>query len=52
MSQTNCNQATANNKKTYHSPQLRKFGKVSDLTLTNQTFIGSDGGSGLNQYAS
>ncbi|MGD1912323.1 MAG: hypothetical protein ACFB2X_16145 [Rivularia sp. (in: cyanobacteria)] len=52
MSQIDCNQATANNKKTYHSPQLKKFGKVSELTLTTQTFVGSDGGSGINQYSS
>lgn len=40
------------NQKEYHRPKLRKFGNVSDLTFTFQTFVGSDGGSGINQYAS
>lgn len=37
MSQTTPNQATAANKKAYHTPQLRKFGKVSELTFTTGT---------------
>jgi hypothetical protein len=46
MSQTTPNQATAANKKAYHTPQLRKFGKVSELTFSNSTPSGSlDGGS-------
>lgn len=57
MSQKTTNQATTNqvtttNKKPYHTPQLKKLGDVSDLTLTTSSFSGSDGGSGINQYAS
>ncbi len=55
MSQIDCNQVTANNKKTYHSPQLKKFGKVSELTLTNAppaVAAGNDGGSSPNFYVS
>jgi hypothetical protein len=57
MSQTTTNKeattaTTANNKKPYHSPQLKKLGDVSELTHTTQSFSGSDGGSGLSQYAS
>lgn len=35
MSQTTTEQANAAKKKPYHSPQLRKFGNVNELTTTN-----------------
>lgn len=54
MSQTTSNQANTANQKEYHTPKLRKFGNVSDLTLTNAPppFSGNDGGSFPNFYAS
>lgn len=50
MSQNQATQA----KKPYHTPELKKFGSVSDLTLTNDAFAPNpDGGSGFpNLYAS
>lgn len=33
MSQSN--QATTENQKPYHTPQLRKFGNIKDLTLAS-----------------
>ena len=55
MSQIDCNQATTNNKKKYHSPQLKKFGKVSELTLSNTAgdfSLPTDGGSFPGIYSS
>ncbi|WP_017718221.1 hypothetical protein [Kamptonema formosum] len=54
MSQTTPNQANAANKKAYHTPQLRKFGNVSELTFTNITNSSGnpDGGSLPAVYAS
>lgn len=52
MSQTTHNEANTANQKEYHSPKLRKFGNVSELTLSN-AFSGnpsSDGGSFPNSY--
>ena len=55
MSQTTSNQANITaNKKPYHTPQLQKFGSVSDLTLTMPRPAPNlgDGGTFFNQYAS
>jgi hypothetical protein len=53
MSQTTPNPVTAANKKAYHTPQLRKFGKISELTFSNSSpSVNTDGGSFPNRYAS
>lgn len=52
MSQTTPNKTLKSGKRLYHSPKFDKLGKVSELTLTSTTFVGSDGGSGIFQYAS
>jgi hypothetical protein len=45
MSQASTNNINSSSKKAYHSPQLRKFGNVSELTLTvNNPFNPGDGG--------
>lgn len=48
------NQTSNTEKKPYHTPELKKFGSVSDLTLTSPGVPGdpTDGGGGFNQYAS
>ena len=48
------NQDNIANLREYHSPKVRKFGSVSDLTLTNPGVFGdpTDGGGGFNQYGS
>lgn len=52
MSQISTNESTNVNQKPYHTPQLRKFGNIEELTLTTTSFVGSDGGSGISQYGS
>lgn len=53
MSQTT-NQPNTAKKKPYHTPQLQKFGNVSELTLTNVfgTNPAGDGGTFPASYAS
>lgn len=53
MSQTT-NQPNTAKKKPYHTPQLQKFGNVSELTLTNVfgTNSAGDGGTFPASYAS
>ena len=46
MFQTTSNQGNTANQKEYHTPKLRKFGNVSDLTFTaTNDFTKMDGGS-------
>jgi hypothetical protein len=54
MSQVSTKETNSASKKAYHSPQLRKFGNVSDLTLTSPGTPADpkDGGGGFNQYNS
>ncbi len=49
MSRVTNNQERPSNQKDYHSPKLRSFGKVSDLTLTNNPGGGCAIRSGVNQ---
>ncbi|MDJ1168795.1 hypothetical protein PMG71_05100 [Roseofilum sp. BLCC_M154] len=52
MSATDSNQANLANNRPYHTPKLKKFGSVSDLTLTSP-FAGNssfDGGAFPNSY--
>ncbi|MBP0007981.1 MULTISPECIES: lasso RiPP family leader peptide-containing protein [unclassified Roseofilum] len=54
MSQMTSNPGNSTNQKKYNTPKLRKFGNVSDLTLTGPGAPGdpTDGGGGFSQYAS
>jgi hypothetical protein len=53
MSQTSTNNINSSSKKAYHTPQMQKFGNVSDLTLTtNNVGNPADGGTPNNVYIS
>ncbi|MBE9198376.1 MULTISPECIES: hypothetical protein [unclassified Nodularia (in: cyanobacteria)] len=56
MSQISTNQSNSANHKPYHTPELRKFGNIKNLTLASPTFNidGIDGGGSAfpNVYAS
>lgn len=52
MSQVPTKETNPPSKKAYHSPQLQKFGKVSELTLTSPPGSGNDGGGGATRYNS
>ncbi|MDB9371947.1 hypothetical protein [Nodularia sphaerocarpa] len=56
MSQISTNQSNSAEHKPYHTPELRKFGNIKDLTLTSSTLsptLAGDGGSfSPNLYAS
>jgi hypothetical protein len=41
MSQASTKETNPPSKKPYHSPQLQKFGKVSELTLANASVAGT-----------
>lgn len=48
MSLLSTNQSNSANHKPYHTPELRKFGNIKDLTLTSPTANGfADGGTVL-----
>ncbi|MDB9518578.1 lasso RiPP family leader peptide-containing protein [Roseofilum reptotaenium CS-1145] len=53
MRQINENQGNTAEHREYRTPKLRKFGSVSELTLTQpRPATGNDGGSFFNQYGS
>lgn len=51
MSATHSNQANLANNRPYHTPKLKKFGSVSELTLTSPVGVLFDGGGAANSYA-
>lgn len=45
-------QAPATEKKAYHTPTLKTFGHISEVTKTNSSGSGNDGGGYPSSYAS